>query len=45
VPWSRGEDFSFSPEARFQFRLSFMHMDDAAFEEGLAYLERIWQAR
>ncbi len=43
VPWSRGEEFSFSQEARFQFRLSFMHMDDAAFEEGLAYLERIWR--
>ncbi len=41
VPWSPGEDFSFSPEARFQFRLSFMHMDDAAFEEGLRYLEKI----
>ena len=42
VPWSRGEEFSFSPEARFRFRLSFMHMDDAAFEEAAAYLERIW---
>ena len=42
VPWSRGEEFSFSREARFQFRLSFMHMDDTAFEEGAAYLERIW---
>ena len=42
VPWSRGEEFSFSPQARFQFRLSFMHMNDAAFEEGVAFLERTW---
>jgi len=43
VPWSRGEDFSFSQAARFQFRLSFMHMDDAAFEEGLTYLGNLWR--
>lgn len=45
VPWTRGEDFSFSPEARNRFRLSFMHMNDAAFEDGLAYLEKIWGSR
>ncbi len=38
VPWRRGEDFSFSPQARAYFRLSFMHMSDAAFEEGMDYL-------
>lgn len=38
VPWSRGEDFSFSPEARNCFRLSFMHMSDTVFEDGVAYL-------
>jgi DNA-binding transcriptional MocR family regulator len=43
VPWSRGEEFSFSREARFQFRLSFMHMDDAAFEAGMTFLERLWR--
>lgn len=42
VPWSRGEDFSFSEQARFRFRLSFMHMDDAAFETGLDYLHKLW---
>lgn len=42
VPWSRGEDFSFSPEARRRFRLSFMHMNDVDFEDGLTYLDKIW---
>lgn len=42
VPWSRGEEFSFSPQARKCFRLSFMHMDDAAFSQGLSYLDRLW---
>ncbi len=41
VPWSRGEAFSFSPEARAFFRLSFMHLDDAEFDQGLSYLERL----
>jgi DNA-binding transcriptional MocR family regulator len=45
VPWSRGEEFSFSQEARSRFRLSFMHMTDAAFEEGLLYLEKLWRSR
>ncbi len=39
VPWTRGEDFSFSPQARDYFRLSFMHMSDAVFEDGVNYLE------
>jgi 2-aminoadipate transaminase len=38
VPWSRGENFSFKPEARDYFRLSFMHMSDPVFEDGVAYL-------
>jgi len=42
VPWSRGEEFSFSPEARSCFRLSFMNMDDNAFKQGVAYLARLW---
>jgi DNA-binding transcriptional MocR family regulator len=43
VPWSRGEDFSFSLQARFYFRLSFMHMDDQTFENGIEYLMRLWR--
>jgi DNA-binding transcriptional MocR family regulator len=42
VPWSRGEEFSFTPEARSYFRLSFMHMDDTSFSRGVGYLQRIW---
>lgn len=42
VPWSKGEEFSFSTEFRQCFRLSFMHMDDIAFENGLSYLKRLW---
>jgi DNA-binding transcriptional MocR family regulator len=41
VPWSRGEEFSFSPAARFHFRLSFMNLDDQTFERGMAYLNTI----
>lgn len=41
VPWSPGADFSFTPEARFFFRLSFMHMDDKTFENALVYLARL----
>ncbi len=41
VPWSRGEEFSFSPSARHCFRLSFMNLDDQTFERGLAYLDTI----
>jgi DNA-binding transcriptional MocR family regulator len=38
MPWTRGDAFSFSPEARSFFRLSFMHMDNSRFEQGLDYL-------
>jgi DNA-binding transcriptional MocR family regulator len=41
VPWSRGEEFSFSPSARFHFRLSFMNLDDQSFERGVVYLNSI----
>jgi DNA-binding transcriptional MocR family regulator len=41
VPWSRGEEFSFSSSARFHFRLSFMNLDDQTFERGVAYLSSI----
>lgn len=41
VPWRRGEDFSFSSEARAFFRLSFMHMAGATFEKGVDHLTRI----
>ena len=41
VPWTRGEAFSFAPEARAFFRLSFMHLDDTDFEQGLGYLQRL----
>ena len=45
VPWSSGVDFSFTPEARFYFRLSFMHMDDQTFENAVVYLTRLWKSR
>jgi 2-aminoadipate transaminase len=38
VPWSRGEEFSFSPPLRHCFKMSFMHMPDEAFEQSLPYL-------
>jgi DNA-binding transcriptional MocR family regulator len=41
VPWSRGEEFSFSPEARTCFRLSFMNLDDRTFKQGVAYLNTL----
>jgi DNA-binding transcriptional MocR family regulator len=40
VPWSRGEEFSFTPQSRSYFRLAFMHMDDDLFEQGLDYLKQ-----
>lgn len=43
VPWRRGEEFSFSSEARAFFRLSFMHIDEASFEKGVDYLARLWR--
>lgn len=41
VPWSRGEEFSFSPEYRASFRLSFMNMDDEAFGRALPFLDSV----
>jgi 2-aminoadipate transaminase len=43
VPWRRGEDFSFSSEARAFLRISFMHMDDATFVKGIEHLSRLWR--
>ena len=42
VPWSKGREFSFSPSADAYFRLSFMHMNDATFDQAVAYLSRLW---
>jgi 2-aminoadipate transaminase len=39
APWTPGEEFSFSPAFKNFFRISFMHMDDAAFERAVVYLE------
>lgn len=41
VPWSRGEEFSFSTTFKSFFRLSFMHMDDNGFKQSLPYLDRM----
>jgi len=41
-PWSSGREFSFSPEYRHCFRLSFMNLDDAIFERALEYLQNIF---
>lgn len=41
VPWSRGQEFSFTPQIRSYFRLAFMHMEDDMFERGVQYLEQI----
>lgn len=43
VPWSRGEEFSFSREFRNYFRLSFMNMEQTAFEQGIGYLSELWR--
>ena len=43
VLWSKGEEFSFAPEARNYFRLSFMHMEDGLFDQGVSYLKRLWR--
>lgn len=40
-PWQPGEAFSFNPEMRSFFRLSFMHLDTGSFEMSLPYLDRI----
>jgi DNA-binding transcriptional MocR family regulator len=39
-PWCHGDEFSFAPAFKNFFRLAFMHMDDAAFNQSLAYLPR-----
>jgi len=41
-PWNTGREFSFSPEYRNCFRLSFMNLDDAIFERALEYLQNIF---
>jgi 2-aminoadipate transaminase len=42
VPWSKGEEFSFSPGYRSCFRLSFMNMDDDSFERAVPYLDSVF---
>ncbi|MCP4746688.1 MAG: PLP-dependent aminotransferase family protein [Desulfobacteraceae bacterium] len=42
VPWCRGEEFSFSNKYRSCFRLSYMHLDDKVFDQGLQYLKELW---
>jgi DNA-binding transcriptional MocR family regulator len=41
LPWCNGEEFSFSPQFKSYFRLSFMHMDDDVFEKSLFYLDSL----
>ncbi len=41
APWRRGSEFSFDPNYRDYFRLSFMHLSDDHFEQGLDYLAKI----
>jgi 2-aminoadipate transaminase len=43
APWCKGEEFSFSQACRSCFRLSFMHIDDAAFEQGIFFLTDLWR--
>lgn len=43
VPWCRGEEFSFSAKFRPYFKIAFMHMDDAVFNRGLAFLESLFE--
>jgi DNA-binding transcriptional MocR family regulator len=40
-PWTTGEHFSFSPRFVAFFRISFMHLADDRFEEGLGYLQSV----
>jgi len=42
VPWSKGEEFSFSPGYRSCFRLSFMNMEDESFRRALPYLDSVF---
>ncbi len=39
APWSPGQEFSFSQEFNRYFKLSFMHLDEEEFTEGIAYLQ------
>ncbi|AOY59583.1 MULTISPECIES: PLP-dependent aminotransferase family protein [Desulfococcus] len=41
VPWTPGEEFSFSPIFRNFFRISFMHMDDDTFDRAVTYLRNL----
>jgi DNA-binding transcriptional MocR family regulator len=41
MPWASGERFSFDPEMRRRFRLSFMHLENDTFEKALAYLKTL----
>ncbi len=41
-PWNTGCEFSFSPQYRDNFRLSFMNLDDSIFEQALEYLQSIF---
>lgn len=41
TPWACGNQFSFDPAMRRRFRLSFMHLDDAAFDNALTYLKSL----
>lgn len=41
-PWSTGREFSFSPQYRNCFRLSFMNLDDTIFDRALEYLHNIF---
>ena len=40
-PWCRGGEFSFKPEFKNHFKLSFMNMDDETFVRGLSYLDDV----
>jgi 2-aminoadipate transaminase len=40
-PWCRGEEFSFNPAFKSFIRLTFMHMDDSSFDQGLEYLQAL----
>lgn len=42
VPWAPGEEFSFSPQYRSWFRIAFMNMGDAAFDQGLDHLRSLF---
>ncbi len=42
APWTPGARFSFNPEHRAFFRLSFMNMNDTIFKQGYDYLKSIF---